>query len=51
MNDYLMLMCAVITSLMLIFLVMMHEQDAKANCIKSAASQYYSVDDIERLCK
>jgi hypothetical protein len=51
MNDYLILMCAVITAFIFMFLAMGHEQDLKADCIKSATNQHYSVDKVEKLCK
>jgi hypothetical protein len=33
------------------FLGLVSEQYLKADCIKSATNQHYSVDEIEKLCK
>lgn len=45
-------LCAVILifTYMFMFLGILHEKDVKADCIKSATNQHYSVDDIVKLC-
>jgi hypothetical protein len=50
MNDYLIATCTVITIVMFMFLAMVHEQDAKTDCIKSTSKQCYTVDEIYKLC-
>ena len=50
MNDYLIAMCVIITIFTFMFVGIMHEQDVKTDCIKSATNEHYSVDDIVKLC-
>ena len=43
-------LCAVILIFMFMFVGIMHEKNVKADCIKSATNEHYSVDDIVKLC-
>lgn len=50
MNETLFGIGALVLIFTFMFLAMMHEKDVKADCIKSATNEHYSVDDIVKLC-
>lgn len=51
MNDYLIATyITVITIVMFMFLAMVHERDAKTDCIEATSKQCYTVDEIYKLC-
>lgn len=50
MDDYLIALSALVLIFTFMFVGIMHEKDVKADCIKSATNEHYSVDDIVKLC-